>query len=348
MADSVQDKQTKRKSEAIDEVLDDNLDRIASEIEKQDDVDSLDMRQEKVLPTHTSESIEDLLVFDAQILASSSAKGIDVTSDGFSQSIESQYTEDPDFNIIDEPEESKKSTKEIEPLQNEFVGESLFEYEQQDSNSHSVFINAQNEKIFQLQSELSVLKKMLAVQLDIDKRLEKSNTKFKIISVFALMIASFALLLNFWQGGAVDTDMQVVSGEPKKLAIEVNMDSVVPVNSHINDVQPQPFVVTENITPEKILVEPEDDISDIGTADNAQIKEWVVNLNSYEQLWEADKKIEELKEKGVVTEMIIVSVRGVRWYRIRITGFKTKAEASSYAATIKEILKVSHAWVSKL
>ena len=77
-------------------------------------------------------------------------------------------------------------------------------------------------------------------------------------------------------------------------------------------------------------------------------KGWSVNLNSYPNRIETDKKMLELKRQGIPAEVVVVTVNGVQWYRIRVTGFATKAEADAYADKVIKILGRSRAWVSKI
>jgi TolA-binding protein len=77
------------------------------------------------------------------------------------------------------------------------------------------------------------------------------------------------------------------------------------------------------------------------------VQEWVVNLVSFKQRWYTDKKVQEYKQKGIPAEVVSVDVRGVEWFRVRVPGFKGKAEAAAYAIKMKKSLNLNSVWVSK-
>jgi len=74
---------------------------------------------------------------------------------------------------------------------------------------------------------------------------------------------------------------------------------------------------------------------------------WAVNLISFKQKWYAQRKSEELKKKGIPVEVLAVKIKGENWYRLRVGGFKSKHEASSYASRIKKTLNLSSVWVAR-
>jgi predicted transcriptional regulator len=74
---------------------------------------------------------------------------------------------------------------------------------------------------------------------------------------------------------------------------------------------------------------------------------WTVNLISFKQEWYARKKAAEFKNKGIPVEVAHVEVKGEQWYRLRVTGFKTKYEAGSYASRAKKSLNLSSVWVAQ-
>ncbi len=75
--------------------------------------------------------------------------------------------------------------------------------------------------------------------------------------------------------------------------------------------------------------------------------DWTVNLVSFKQDWYAKKKAAEFKKKGIPVEVVPVKVKGEQWYRLRVTGFKTKYEAGSYASRAKKALNLSSVWVTQ-
>ncbi|MDT8426291.1 MAG: SPOR domain-containing protein [Methyloprofundus sp.] len=76
-------------------------------------------------------------------------------------------------------------------------------------------------------------------------------------------------------------------------------------------------------------------------------QEWVVNLVSFKQRWYTDKKVQEYKQKGIPAEVVSVDVQGVEWFRVRVVGFKDKAEAAVYALKMKKSLNLNSVWVSE-
>lgn len=77
------------------------------------------------------------------------------------------------------------------------------------------------------------------------------------------------------------------------------------------------------------------------------VADWKVNLVSFKQDWYAKKKATEFRNKGIPVEIAPVMVKGEQWYRLRVTGFKTKYEAGSYASRAKKALNLSSVWVSQ-
>lgn len=80
---------------------------------------------------------------------------------------------------------------------------------------------------------------------------------------------------------------------------------------------------------------------------HAVAQEWVVNFISFKQRWYTDKKVQEYKQKGIPAEVVPVDVQGVRWFRVRVAGFKDKTEAAAYAIKMKKSLNLNSVWVSK-
>ncbi|MCK4841393.1 MAG: SPOR domain-containing protein [Methylococcales bacterium] len=74
---------------------------------------------------------------------------------------------------------------------------------------------------------------------------------------------------------------------------------------------------------------------------------WVVNLVSFKQEWFAKRKATEFDSKGISVEVIPVMIKDVKWFRLRVKGFKTKYEAATYAVKAKKALNLSSVWVTK-
>ncbi|TAN64913.1 MAG: hypothetical protein EPN17_18220 [Methylobacter sp.] len=74
---------------------------------------------------------------------------------------------------------------------------------------------------------------------------------------------------------------------------------------------------------------------------------WGVNLVAFKQEWFAKSKAAEFARQGVFAEVIPVHEKNTTMYRLRVGGFKTKAEAYSNTARIKKALGLSSVWVSE-
>ncbi|MFA5983199.1 MAG: SPOR domain-containing protein [Methylococcaceae bacterium] len=74
---------------------------------------------------------------------------------------------------------------------------------------------------------------------------------------------------------------------------------------------------------------------------------WAVNLMAIKQQWYAQSKAAEFGRKGVPIEIVPVEVNNQTWYRLRVSGFKDRQEASDYAARVKKALNLSSVWVGK-
>lgn len=76
--------------------------------------------------------------------------------------------------------------------------------------------------------------------------------------------------------------------------------------------------------------------------------DWSVNLIAFRQDWYAKSKASEYIQKGVPVEVVPVEISGVVWYRLRVSGFKNKAEADIYALRVKRALNLSSVWVGDI
>ena len=73
---------------------------------------------------------------------------------------------------------------------------------------------------------------------------------------------------------------------------------------------------------------------------------WGVNLIAFKQEWFAKSKAAEFARLGVFTEVIPVREKNSTLYRLRVGGFKSKAEAISNTAKLKKTLNLGSVWVS--
>lgn len=74
---------------------------------------------------------------------------------------------------------------------------------------------------------------------------------------------------------------------------------------------------------------------------------WSVNLISFKQDWYANRKAAEFSRQGVPAKVIPVQVKGETWYRLSVTGFKSRDEASAYAARVKRTHNLDSVWIGK-
>jgi hypothetical protein len=71
-----------------------------------------------------------------------------------------------------------------------------------------------------------------------------------------------------------------------------------------------------------------------------------VNVVSYQQEWFAESKAAELRQQGIPVEVAPVDITdsGTR-YRLKVSGFKTKGEANTYANKVKKTSGFADTWV---
>jgi hypothetical protein len=71
-----------------------------------------------------------------------------------------------------------------------------------------------------------------------------------------------------------------------------------------------------------------------------------VNMLSYQQEWFAQSKAAEFKQKGIPVEVVPIdpSKPGTK-FRLKVGGFKNKAEADAYSDKVKKSLNLKETWV---
>jgi hypothetical protein len=107
--------------------------------------------------------------------------------------------------------------------------------------------------------------------------------------------------------------------------------------------QPQPeTVAVKPLIPEKTVVKPEP----VKEKKPVAPGKWGVNLGAFKQEWFAKSKAAEYAQQGVLAEVMPVHEKNATMYRLRVMGFKTKAEADSNTAKIKKALNLDSVWVS--
>jgi cell division protein FtsN len=107
--------------------------------------------------------------------------------------------------------------------------------------------------------------------------------------------------------------------------------------------KPQPeAAATKPIVSEKVVAEEQP----VKAIKQAVIGKWGVNLVAFKQEWFAKSKAAEFARLGIFAEVIPVHEKNTTMYRLRVGGFKTKAEANSNTAKIKQALNLDSVWVS--
>ncbi len=106
--------------------------------------------------------------------------------------------------------------------------------------------------------------------------------------------------------------------------------------------QPEEAVAAKPKIVEKTAVKPEP----VKEKKQAAPGKWGVNLGAFKQEWFAKSKAAEYAQQGVLAEVMPVHEKNVTMYRLRVMGFKTKAEADSNTAKIKKALNLDSVWVS--
>lgn len=74
---------------------------------------------------------------------------------------------------------------------------------------------------------------------------------------------------------------------------------------------------------------------------------WSVNLMSLKDQAIATKQLESFRKRGVSAEINRKHISGKTWYRVQVSGFKTKQLAKKYAASVKKKLGLSGTWVTR-
>ncbi|MGH8558361.1 MAG: SPOR domain-containing protein [Methylococcales bacterium] len=75
--------------------------------------------------------------------------------------------------------------------------------------------------------------------------------------------------------------------------------------------------------------------------------DWSVNLMSLTDPALAKKQLESLLKKGISAEIKRTNISGKNWYRVQVSGFKTKRQAQEYGESVAKKLGLSGAWVTR-
>ena len=71
------------------------------------------------------------------------------------------------------------------------------------------------------------------------------------------------------------------------------------------------------------------------------VADWSVKLTAYDDLSYAKGKAAKLLQKGIPVKVIAVDMNKAKWYWLKVGGFKSKEEATAYAAKIKKSLNLN-------
>jgi cell division septation protein DedD len=113
-------------------------------------------------------------------------------------------------------------------------------------------------------------------------------------------------------------------------------------------VAPTPTPAKINAQPETVIAKPVPSVKqEPENAKNQQTPgKWGVNLVAFKQEWFAKSKAAEFARQGVYAEVMPVPGNNSTLYRLRVGGFKNKAEATASKDKIKKILNLDSVWVS--
>ena len=99
------------------------------------------------------------------------------------------------------------------------------------------------------------------------------------------------------------------------------------------------LVTTNEITPTASGIQTQETITNNGP--------WVINLASLPHKADADRFMANAESRGVTADLYQVTVKGKYYWRVRVSGFTTAAEAKAKASQLKEKLGLKDVWVAK-
>ncbi|MGZ5050260.1 MAG: SPOR domain-containing protein [Methylobacter sp.] len=157
-----------------------------------------------------------------------------------------------------------------------------------------------------------------------------------------------------------------VKSEPlaskKDEAPEPELKVTIKPKPSINIDAAKPEVVSETAAPAKTNVRPEEPVIKPAkpvAVPKVEVKEepvqvkrpesagkWGINLAAFKQEWFARSKAAEFARQGIFAEVVPVYEKNTTMYRLRVGGFKSKAEANASSARIKQTLNLDSVWVS--
>ena len=127
----------------------------------------------------------------------------------------------------------------------------------------------------------------------------------------------------------------------------------------LHEAPPAKVEAVHETVPVKVKVQPEPVKAKPVAIEKAVIKEepvsiekpalpgkWGVNLVAVKQEWYANSKVAEFARRGIFAEIVPIQGNNTTMYRLRVGGFKSKAEANANTARIKRTLNLDSVWVS--
>ncbi|MDO9169202.1 MAG: SPOR domain-containing protein, partial [Methylobacter sp.] len=118
------------------------------------------------------------------------------------------------------------------------------------------------------------------------------------------------------------------------------------------EAKPEVVLAKEKVKPKMVTAKPVYAAKPVSKPDPRQVVrqeaygEWGVNLIAFKQEWFARSKAAEFARLGVFSEVVPVRENNVTMYRLRVGGFKSKADALSNTAKLKKSLNLDSVWVS--
>ncbi|HEY8219939.1 MAG TPA: SPOR domain-containing protein, partial [Methylobacter sp.] len=127
-------------------------------------------------------------------------------------------------------------------------------------------------------------------------------------------------------------------------------DAIAPPKEKTKQETPPAKVETApESAPAKPITPPKADLKEEpakASKQTATAGKWGVNLVAFKQEWFAKSKAAEFARMGIIADVIPVHEGNTTMYRLRVGGFKSKAEAFSNTDKIKKTLNLDSVWVS--
>lgn len=167
------------------------------------------------------------------------------------------------------------------------------------------------------------------------------NKNVTIILLIVLILIGTGAAVFYYGGEEPEAEPEVIS---KRIKIEV---SEGPTVAPMEVVEPEPV-------PKPALPPPEAPKPFVKKApppkkapEKVVFKPWVVNVASFSQEKEAINFAKTVRSAGYTSYVTEVTLNGVKWHRVRVGFFKTRAEANKVGEDLSRKFKQPGAWVVK-